>query len=128
MTRAATTTSCTMMRMLVGMVLRISEMITLEKASTAITDMPMTRAGSSFAVTARQEHIPSTCTTTGLSLEKGLKKICLLLILSAMTGFIWRCVIDFRLRVRLLFWRGCGRPRLQPRRLPARSRRLSRGR
>ncbi len=76
-TRAATTTSCTMMRILVGMVLRISDMITLENASTAITEMPITIAGSSLAVTARHEQMPSTCTITGLSLEKGLKKISL---------------------------------------------------
>ena len=83
-TRAATTTSCTIMRMFVGMVLRMSDMMTFENASTAMTDMPITRAGSSFAVTARHEHMPNTCTTTGLSLEKGLKKISLLLVFSAM--------------------------------------------
>ncbi len=87
-TNAATTTSCTMMRMLEGIVLRISDIITLENASTAMTDMPITRAGSSFAVTARQEQIPNTCTITGLSLEKGLKKISLLLIFSAMAVIV----------------------------------------
>ena len=84
-TRPATTTSCTMMRMLVGMVLRSSEIITLEKASTAITLRPMTMAGSSLAVTASTEQMPRICTTTGLSFEKGLKNTDLLLIFSAMT-------------------------------------------
>ena len=62
-----------MMRMLVGMVLRISEMMTLLKASTAITERPMTIAGSSLTVTASTEQMPRICTMTGLFLEKGLK-------------------------------------------------------
>ena len=75
-----------MMRMLVGMVLRRREIITFEKARTAITEIPITSAGSSLAVTARAEQMPSTCTITGLSLENGLKNMSLLLIFSAMAG------------------------------------------
>ena len=72
-----------MMRMLVGIVLRMSEMITLAKASTAITEMPMTMAGSSLAVTASTEQMPSTCTTTGLFFDRGLKSTSVFLIFSA---------------------------------------------
>ena len=39
------------------MVLRISDRMTLEKASTQITDMPITNAGSILAVTAKAEQI-----------------------------------------------------------------------
>ena len=46
-TRAATTTNWTMMRMRIGMVLRISEMMTLENATMMVTARPMTMAGSS---------------------------------------------------------------------------------
>ena len=56
MTKAATTTSWTIIRMLLGIVLRISDIITFENAVTAVTEIPMTIAGSSFAVTAKQEH------------------------------------------------------------------------
>ncbi len=73
-----------MMRILVGMVLRINDMMTLENASTAITDIPITSAGSSFTVTASTEQMPSTCTTTGLLAENGLKNTLLLSIFSAM--------------------------------------------
>ena len=65
------------MRMLLGMVLRSSEIMTLAKATTAVTDTAMTRAGSSFAVTARAEQIPNICTITGLFLESGPKSISL---------------------------------------------------
>ncbi len=74
--------------MLVGMVLRMSDIITLEKARTAITEMPITMAGSSLAVTASTEQMPSTCTITGLFFEKGLKKTVFQFIFSAM-AFIW---------------------------------------
>jgi hypothetical protein len=74
-----------MMRMLVGMVLRMSDMMTHANANTAITDMPITIAGSSLAVTANAEQMPSTCTITGLSFDNGLNNTCLLLVFSAMT-------------------------------------------
>jgi hypothetical protein len=67
------------------MVLRKSEIITLLNANTVITEMPITQAGANFAVTANTEQIPSTCTTTGLFFENGLKNTLLLLIFSAMT-------------------------------------------
>ena len=56
----------------VGIVFLKSEITTLEIASTAITDIPMTIAGSSCAVTASVEQIPKICTSTGLSLDSGL--------------------------------------------------------
>ena len=72
------------MRTLTGMVLRISEIITDAKASTAMTLMPITIAGSSLAVTARAEQMPSTCTITGLSLDSGLKNTAEFFTFSAM--------------------------------------------
>ncbi len=78
------------MRMLVGMVLRIRDMITLLKASTAITESPITSAGSSLAVTARTEHIPSTWTITGLSFENGLNRTLLFDIFSDMMESVFR--------------------------------------
>ena len=72
MTKAATTTNCTMIRIRVGIVFRNRERMTLEKAVTAVTERPITIAGSSLAVTARAEQIPSTRTMTGLPLLKGL--------------------------------------------------------
>jgi uncharacterized membrane protein YcgQ (UPF0703/DUF1980 family) len=62
-----------MIRIDVGMVLRINEMITFANANTAVTDIVITTAGSSFAVTANAEHIPSTCTITGFSFDSGEK-------------------------------------------------------
>ena len=47
-----------MMRMDVGMVFLSNEMITLESASTAVTEIVMTRAGSIFAVTAAPNRFP----------------------------------------------------------------------
>ncbi len=63
--------------MLVGIVLRIKEIITLLKARTAITESPITIAGSSFTVTASTEQMPRICTSTGLFLEKGLNSMLL---------------------------------------------------
>ena len=60
------TTSCTMIRIRFGIVLRSSEMITLAKATTAVTEIPITIAGSSFDVTASAEQIPNIWTMTGL--------------------------------------------------------------
>ena len=53
--------------------LRIREIITLLKANTAITDNPITMAGSNLAVTDSAEQMPNICTTTGLFFENGLK-------------------------------------------------------
>lgn len=61
------------------MVFRISEMMTLANANTAITEMLITMAGSRLTVTAKVEQIPNTCTSTGFSFENGLKMISLLL-------------------------------------------------
>ncbi len=60
-----------MMRMRGGMVLRMSEMMRLESITTTVTEMAITTAGFSCAVTARQEHTPSTCTRMGLFLLNG---------------------------------------------------------
>ena len=61
-----------MMRMRLGMVLRMSEMITLENAVMMVTASPMTIAGFSCEVTARAEQMPSTWTMMGLSRFSGL--------------------------------------------------------
>ena len=53
--------------------LRINEIITLLKASTAMTEMPITMAGSRLTVTASVEQMPKICTSTGLSFDSGLK-------------------------------------------------------
>ena len=53
------------------MPLRRQEMMRLEKAVTTVTEMPITKAGFSFAVTARHEQIPNTKTVIGLVLRKG---------------------------------------------------------
>jgi len=45
-----------------GIVLRNSEITTLANAVITVTESPITMAGSSFAVTASAEQIPSTCT------------------------------------------------------------------
>ena len=60
-----------MIRMREGMVFRMSEMITLEKAVITVTDNPITMAGSSCEVTAKAEQMPNTCATTGLSRLRG---------------------------------------------------------
>ena len=65
-TSAATTTSCTMMRMRIGMVLRMREMMTLANAVITVTARPITMAGLSCDVTARALQMPSTCTMMGL--------------------------------------------------------------
>jgi hypothetical protein len=56
-----------------GIVLRINDIITLENANTAVTEIVITTAGSSLAVTANAEHIPNIWTMTGFSFDKGLK-------------------------------------------------------
>ena len=66
-----------MMRILLGIVFRSNEMMTLANATTAVTDTAITRAGSSLAVTANAEQIPNICTITGLFLERGPKRISL---------------------------------------------------
>ena len=43
----------------------------MENAVTTVTEMAMTKAGCSLAVTAKAEQIPNTCTVTGLSAPKG---------------------------------------------------------
>ena len=60
-----------MIRMREGMVLRISEIVTLEKAVITVTDNPITMAGSNCEVTAKDEQMPNTCATTGLSKLRG---------------------------------------------------------
>ena len=71
-TNAATTTNCTMIRIRLGIVLRSKEITTFEKAVITVTERPITIAGSSLAVTASAEQIPSTCTVTGLFNPSGV--------------------------------------------------------
>lgn len=71
-TNAATTTNCTMIRIRLGIVLRSKEITTFEKAVITVTESPITIAGSSLAVTASAEQIPSTCTVTGLFNPSGV--------------------------------------------------------
>jgi hypothetical protein len=52
-------------------------MITFAKATTAVTEMPITIAGSNLDVTAKAEQIPSICTTTGLLTFSGPTNISL---------------------------------------------------
>ena len=67
-----------MMRMRLGMPLRSSEMMKLESAVTTVTEAPITKAGFSWAVTARHEQMPNTNTVTGFALRKG-----------SMRSFLW---------------------------------------
>ena len=60
------------MRIEFGIVFLNKDIITFAKANTAATEIVMTTAGSNLAVTASAEHIPSTCTITGLSFDNGL--------------------------------------------------------
>ena len=53
---------------------RINEIITFEKAVMTVTAKPITMAGLSCVVTAKAEHIPSTCISTGLLLLSGARK------------------------------------------------------
>jgi len=63
-----------MMRMREGMVLRMMEMMTFEKAVMMVTASPMTMAGFNCDVTANAEQMPNTCTMMGLSRFSGLTK------------------------------------------------------
>ncbi|MPN26723.1 hypothetical protein SDC9_174148 [bioreactor metagenome] len=63
-----------MIRMRLGIVFLSREIITFENATIMVTDKPITRAGSSFAVTASAEQIPNTCTVIGLFLLNGPRK------------------------------------------------------
>lgn len=47
------------------------DIIKLEKPVTIVTDSAITKAGSSFVVTARAEHIPRTSTVIGFPLNRG---------------------------------------------------------
>ena len=47
------------------------EITRFDNATTTVTERPITNAGLSLAVTARQEHIPNINTVTGLALRNG---------------------------------------------------------
>ena len=64
-----------MIRIRFGIVLRISEIITLLNAVITVTDKPITIAGSSCTVTASAEQIPKTCTKIGLFKFNGPENI-----------------------------------------------------
>ena len=68
-----------------------NEMITFANANTAVTEMPITIAGSNFAVTASAEQMPSTCTITGLFFENGLKNTVLSFLLNIRLYFLSFC-------------------------------------
>ncbi len=57
---------CTMIRMLLGISLRIIEMAALEHPVTNVTAMLITTAVSSFTVTAKALHRPRICNAIGL--------------------------------------------------------------
>lgn len=71
-TKAATTTNCTIMRMRLGIVTRINEIIKLENAVMMVTASPITIAGFNCEVTAKALQMPSTWTMMGLSRLRGL--------------------------------------------------------
>ena len=54
------------MRILSGMILRMAAMMTLESVRITSTEMPMPRPLKNEVVMAMVEHMPSTCTSTGL--------------------------------------------------------------
>ena len=87
-TKAATTTSCTTMRMRLGMVLRMSEIITFEKAVITVTARPITMAGFNWLVTASAEQMPSTCTSIGWSRLSGLVNASLFCLLNSAIVYI----------------------------------------
>ena len=62
------------MRTFLGMMLRTSEMMTLDRASTKMTAAPMPRPFSALVVTARVGHRPSTMTSVGFSFQTPLKR------------------------------------------------------
>ena len=64
-----------MILILFGIVFLMIETNILEIPVTMVTERAITMADSSFTVTARAEHIPSTNTVTGLLLKKGLVNI-----------------------------------------------------
>ena len=79
-TRAATTTSCTTIRMRLGTVLRMMEMIRLLNAVMTVTASPITRAGFSCDVTANAEQMPSTWISTGFMMFSGAMKTSFILL------------------------------------------------
>jgi hypothetical protein len=67
----AITDNCTIILTFDGIILLNSEITVLEIHNTAITASVITKAISSFVVTARAEQIPRTCKLIGLLLIKG---------------------------------------------------------
>ena len=70
-TSEAITTSCTMMRMRSGMMLRIRDTMTLPPIITKSTARDMMTACCTCTVMARAEQMPSTCTVMGLLSSSG---------------------------------------------------------
>ncbi len=66
----------TMMRILVGMSLRMELMITLEPTSTKLSARHMIRAGASWVVTASAEQMPRICSVIGLLSTTGSNSAC----------------------------------------------------
>ena len=65
------TISCTMIRILEGMPFLNREMMRFDNAITTVTEIAITNAGISFAVTASAEQIPNINTVTGFVLRNG---------------------------------------------------------
>ena len=65
-TKPAITTMNMAMRILSGMIFRMAEMMTLESVRITVTATPMPMPLNMEVVMAMVEHIPMTCTSTGL--------------------------------------------------------------
>lgn len=74
MTSDAMITICTIIRIELGIWLRIIEMNMLENAVTSVSAIDMTRAVFRLEVTARAEQIPRICRPMGLLLKIGLNR------------------------------------------------------
>src|SRR5574344_319389 len=94
-----------MMRTLLGMVFRMSDMTTLDKATIMVTDNPITMAGFNSTVTANAEQMPSTCTAIGLFLLNGPSKVFFTFSLSFIVIFLLRYQVQLysKMRYRLQY-------------------------
>src|SRR5690606_37888218 len=70
-TKAATTTNCTIILIFGGIMFRIRELTTLPMATTNMTERAITMEAFNCAVMARAEQIPNTCTVIGLLSNRG---------------------------------------------------------
>ena len=68
---------CTIIRMLLGISERITEIAALEHPVTNVTAIAITNVVSSFTVTANALHSPRICKAIGFLLISGSRRICL---------------------------------------------------